>query len=107
LSGGQRQRLAIARALYRQPQILILDEATSALDSISERFVQQTIQLLRQEGITVILIAHRMSTIKNADKIIVLHEGKLMEEGTHQELLNTGGHYKTLWEQQNGNVVYV
>lgn len=105
LSGGQRQRLAIARALYRNPQILILDEATSALDSISEQFVQHTIQLLRQEGITVILIAHRMSTIKNADKIIVLQEGKLIEEGTHQELLNIAGHYKLLWEQQNGNTV--
>jgi ATP-binding cassette, subfamily C, bacteriocin exporter len=88
--------------LYRNPQILILDEATSALDSISEQFVQHTIQLLRQEGITVILIAHRMSTIKNVDKIIVLHEGKLIEEGTHQELLNIEGHYKTLWEQQKG-----
>lgn len=103
LSGGQRQRLAIARALYRNPQILILDEATSALDSISEQFVQQTIQLLRQEGITIILIAHRMSTIKNADKIVVLHEGKLIEEGTHQALLqNLEGRYRLLWTQQNG-----
>ncbi|WP_428657426.1 peptidase domain-containing ABC transporter [Runella sp.] len=107
LSGGQRQRLAIARALYRTPHILILDEATSALDSISEQFVQRTIQLLRQEGITVILIAHRMSTVKNADKIAVLHEGKLLEEGTHQQLMiSTNGRYKTLWEQQSGPVMY-
>lgn len=103
LSGGQRQRVAIARALYRMPQILILDEATSALDSISEQFVQNTIQLLRTNGITVILIAHRMSTVKNADKIIVLHEGKLIEEGTHLALLmNSEGRYKMLWEQQAG-----
>jgi ATP-binding cassette subfamily B protein len=103
LSGGQRQRVAIARALYRMPQILILDEATSALDSVSEQFVQNTIQLLRTNGITVILIAHRMSTVKNADKIIVLHEGKLIEEGTHLSLLmNSEGRYKMLWEQQSG-----
>lgn len=106
LSGGQRQRLAIARALYRNPSILILDEATSALDSISEQFVQRTIQLLRQEGITVILIAHRMSTVKNADKIVVLHEGKLVEEGSHSELVyNPEGHYRKLWEQQTNGVL--
>lgn len=100
LSGGQRQRLAIARALYRQPQVLILDEATSALDSISEQYVQKTIQLLRQEGVTVILIAHRLSTIKNADRIVVLHEGKLVEEGSHQELLYNNGIYQRFWKQQ-------
>lgn len=106
LSGGQRQRLAIARALYRNPHILILDEATSALDSVSEQYVQRTIQLLRQEGITVILIAHRMSTIKNADKIVVLYEGTLVEEGTHQTLLQSPvGTYRRLWEQQNGAVM--
>lgn len=103
LSGGQRQRLAIARALYRTPQILILDEATSSLDAHSEQFVQRTLHLLRQEGITVILIAHRMSTVKNADKIVVLHEGKLVEEGTYEQLLtNHNGQYSMLWEQQNG-----
>jgi len=106
LSGGQRQRLAIVRALYRNPRILILDEATSALDSVSEQYVQRTIQLLREEGITVILIAHRMSTVRNADKIVVLHEGKLVEEGTHQELLiSPVGTYRRLWEQQNGVAV--
>lgn len=101
LSGGQRQRLAIARALYREPQVLILDEATSSLDSISERYVQDTIQSLRDGGITVILIAHRMSTVKNADKILVLHEGRLIEEGTHQELLDGGNRYQELWNQQH------
>ncbi|TAE41553.1 MAG: peptidase domain-containing ABC transporter [Runella slithyformis] len=100
LSGGQRQRLAIARALYRQPQVLILDEATSALDSISEQYVQKTIQLLRSEGVTVILIAHRLATVKNADRILVLHEGKLVEEGTHHELLRHNGTYQRFWQQQ-------
>jgi len=106
LSGGQRQRLAIARALYRKPQILILDEATSALDSISEQFVQQTLLALRQEGTTVILIAHRMSTIQNADKIIVLQEGKLLEEGSHSELVyKPEGHYRKFWEQQTNGIM--
>jgi len=100
LSGGQRQRLAIARALYREPQVLILDEATSALDSISEQFVQKTLQLLRREGITIVLIAHRLSTIKNADKIMVLQEGRLVEEGTHQQLVVAQGMYQRLWKQQ-------
>jgi ABC-type bacteriocin transporter len=100
LSGGQRQRIAIARALYKQPRILILDEATSALDSTSEQYVQRAIQRLRAEGRTVIIIAHRLSTVMHADKIVVLKEGTLMEEGTHEELMARERHYFALWQHQ-------
>ncbi|MBD0404785.1 peptidase domain-containing ABC transporter [Flammeovirga sp. EKP202] len=100
LSGGQRQRLAIARALYREPEILILDEPTSALDSKSEQFVQDVIQKLMLKGKTVIIIAHRLSTIQNADKIIVLDKGQLIEEGKHFELMAQNGKYQELWESQ-------
>jgi ATP-binding cassette, subfamily C, bacteriocin exporter len=100
LSGGQRQRIAIARALYRDPEILMLDEATSALDSISEQFVQRAIQRLRNQQKTVIIIAHRLSTIKNADKILVLENGKLIEEGSHEEILQNNSVYSRLWKQQ-------
>lgn len=87
LSGGQRQRIAIARALYRNPDILILDEATSSLDTRSEQMVQQTLAAFKAAGKTMIIIAHRLSTVKEADHILVLSEGKLAEEGTHHELL--------------------
>lgn len=100
LSGGQRQRLAIARALYRDPEILILDEATSSLDSASEQHVQNAIALLREKNKTIIVIAHRLSTIMHADKIVVLQTGKLVEEGNHTELLKKKSHYHRLWEQQ-------
>lgn len=86
LSGGQRQRVAIARAFLKNPDILILDEATSALDSVSEQLVQQALQQLMKDR-TTIVIAHRLSTIRTADKILVLHKGQLLEEGTHQELI--------------------
>jgi subfamily B ATP-binding cassette protein MsbA len=102
LSGGQRQRLAIARALLKNPPILILDEATSALDSESEKLVQDAIQALVQER-TVIVIAHRLSTIQNANKILVLHEGRLIESGTHKELLRQGGRYHNLYQTQFSN----
>ncbi|RFZ95722.1 peptidase domain-containing ABC transporter [Mucilaginibacter conchicola] len=100
LSGGQRQRLAIARALYRDPEILIMDEATSALDSTSEKFIQKTIGELREQGKTILLIAHRLSTIMDADCIIVMKDGKVLEQGTHQELIDKKEAYLNLWEQQ-------
>lgn len=100
LSGGQKQRLAIARALYRKPEILLLDEATSALDTESEKYVQNTIKRLREEGKTIIIIAHRLSTVINADKIVVLEQGKLIEEGNHDYLYNKQGKYYNLWQQQ-------
>jgi ABC-type multidrug transport system fused ATPase/permease subunit len=98
LSGGQRQRVAIARAILRDPSILILDEATSALDSESERMVQEALEnLLRSERRITFVIAHRLSTIKNSDRILVLEEGKLVEEGKHDELLARNGVYTTLY----------
>lgn len=100
LSGGQRQRIAIARALYRNPEVLILDEATSALDTISEQYVQNTIQRLREAGKTIILIAHRLSTVRHADKIMVLEKGKLVEEGHHTQLFEQRGKYFELWIKQ-------
>ncbi|MNL12665.1 Lipid A export ATP-binding/permease protein MsbA [compost metagenome] len=101
LSGGQRQRIAIARALYRKPEILILDEATSSLDSASEQYVQKAIDLLKATDKTIIVIAHRLSTLNNADKIIVLDKGRVIEQGTHTELLHLrGSAYSKLWKLQ-------
>jgi len=100
LSGGQKQRLAIARALYKDPEILILDEATSSLDSASEQYIQRMVNILREKGKTIILIAHRLSTVFQADKIMVLEQGKLVEEGTHDELLMARKKYHDLWKQQ-------
>ncbi len=100
LSGGQKQRLAIARALYRDPEILLLDEATSSLDSESESYVQKTIQEIKGQGKTIILIAHRLSSVVNADKIVLLEQGKLIEEGTHEVLFNQEGKYYQIWKQQ-------
>ena len=100
LSGGQRQRVSIARAILKNPPILILDEATSALDTESERLVQDALERLMKTRTTV-AIAHRLSTIKNADEICVLHDGKIVERGTHEELLASDGYYKKLHEMQS------
>lgn len=99
LSGGQRQRVSIARAILKNPPILILDEATSALDTESERLVQDALERLMKTRTTV-AIAHRLSTIKNADEICVLHEGEIVERGTHEELIEKGGYYRKLHEMQ-------
>ena len=99
LSGGQRQRLSIARAVLRNPDILILDEATSALDTESERLVQESLSSLLK-GRTSLVIAHRLSTIQHADKIIVVESGRIAEQGTHAELMAREGIYHKLIEMQ-------
>ena len=101
LSGGQRQRIAIARALYKNPEILILDEATSSLDTDSEQVIQATLNELKRTGKTLIVIAHRLSTIAHSDTILVLKNGQLIEQGTHQELLARETTYKAMWEKQS------
>jgi ATP-binding cassette subfamily B protein len=100
LSGGQRQRIAIARALYHAPQMLVLDEATSALDSESEFAIQQALAALRSQGLTTLVIAHRLSTVASADQIVVMEAGKIVERGIHEELLRNEGKYYALWMRQ-------
>jgi ATP-binding cassette subfamily B protein len=103
VSGGEKQRLSIARALLRNPRLLVFDEATSALDSITEEEISQTIREVtsKREHIT-ILIAHRLSTIMHADRIYVLELGKVIESGKHQDLINEKGLYYAMWRQQIG-----
>lgn len=99
LSGGEKQRLALARALLGNPSFLILDEATSSLDTISEKEIHKVIKNLRSENISVILIAHRLTTVMNCDKIFVMKDGKIIQSGNHQKLLQEDGFYKKMWEE--------
>jgi len=99
LSGGQRQRVAIARALLKNAPVLILDEATSALDTESERHVQSALQNLTRDR-TTLVIAHRLSTVLHADQILVVNEGRIVERGTHEELVSLGGQYSMLYQNQ-------
>ena len=101
LSGGQRQRIAIARAILKNAPILILDEATSQLDSITESYIQESLWELMQ-GKTTLIIAHRLSTLLQMDRILVFEKGKIIEDGSHQELLAKNGAYKALWDAQVG-----
>jgi ATP-binding cassette subfamily B protein len=104
LSGGQRQRIAIARAMLANAPVLVLDEATSALDSESEKVIQKALWEL-MKGKTAVVIAHRLSTIQRMDRIVVLDEGRIIEEGTHNNLLKRGGLYARLWEHQSGGFI--
>jgi ATP-binding cassette subfamily B protein len=101
LSGGQRQRIALARAILKSASILLLDEATSALDSVTERHIQESLAYLMEDK-TVLVIAHRLSTLSHLDRIIVFHQGRIVEEGSHQQLLQLKGHYATMWSMQAG-----
>src|SRR5262249_51555627 len=103
LSGGQRQRIAIARALVRNPRILIFDEATSALDYESEAAIMANMRRICA-GRTVLLIAHRLSTLRTADRIITVEKGVLVEDGSHDGLLRAGGRYAQLWGMQSGEI---
>ena len=102
ISGGEKQRLSIARAILRNPNLLIFDEATSALDSITEEEINQTIRKISDQNRITVLIAHRLSTIMHCDKIFVLEQGKIIEQGRHEDLLLEKGLYYAMWRQQIG-----
>src|SRR5690606_22709465 len=104
LSGGQRQRIAIARALITNPRILILDEATSALDAESEEIIQQNLKAMA-EGRTVIIIAHRLSALRQAERIITIEKGEITEDGAHADLMQKNGRYADLWRRQMGGMM--
>ena len=104
LSGGQRQRIALARAILKDSPILVLDEATSALDSEVESSIQNALELV-MENKTVLAIAHRLSTLAKMDRIIVLSNGQIVEEGTHKKLLKSGGLYRQYWDKQSGGFI--
>jgi ATP-binding cassette subfamily B protein len=106
LSGGQRQRIALARAILKDAPVLILDEATAALDSEVESAIQQALERV-MEGKTVIAIAHRLSTIARMDRIVVMEAGRIVEQGTHRELLDRGGLYARYWARQSGGFIGV
>jgi ATP-binding cassette subfamily B protein len=103
LSGGQRQRLSLARAILKDPPILILDEATSAVDNETEAAIQRSLKVVANNR-TVLVVAHRLSTIVAADKIVVLEQGRIVEQGTHRELVTMDGHYARQWAVQTGAV---
>lgn len=102
LSGGQRQRIAIARVLLKNAPILVMDEATSALDSITERFIQEKLDEIMQDK-TVIVVAHRLSTVAHLDRILVFEDGRIIEDGSHDDLLAQQGQYFRLWSRQAQN----
>jgi len=102
LSGGERQRIAMARALYRRPEILILDEFTSALDAEAEQEMIKLVLSMRDQGMTLVIISHKLQIVRQADHIILISEGKVSESGRHEELYGSGGQYRHFWEQQNG-----
>jgi len=104
LSGGQRQRIAIARAFFKNAPILILDEATSQLDSVNENMIQESLKSL-MENKTTLVIAHRLSTLQMMDRILVFSNGKIVEDGCHEDLLGLNGYYKRLWSAQSGGVL--
>jgi ATP-binding cassette subfamily B multidrug efflux pump len=106
LSGGQRQRVAIARVILKNAPILVLDEATSALDSEVEAAIQQSLGTLMR-GKTVIAIAHRLSTIAQMDRLVILDQGRIVEQGSHDSLLRADGHYAALWRHQSGGFINV
>lgn len=100
LSGGQKQKIGIVRALYRRPSVLLLDEATASLDTISESAVQECLQYYRRRGVTIMIVAHRLTTLQFCDEILVLQDGKLIERGSHDELIQQLGLYATMWDQR-------